>query len=107
MRAAVYEGEGRLVVRDVPEPTPASDEVLVEAAGVCGSDVRSSTSRQVIRRPRRSSSVTSSSADPGCRVCRATRPSARASSSIDPVWRVILPVRATGELHQHRVWRAS
>jgi len=42
MRAAVYEGEGRLVVRDVPEPTPASDEVLVEveACGVCGSDVQ-------------------------------------------------------------------
>ena len=42
MRAAVYEGEGRLVVRDVADPTPASDEVLVEveACGVCGSDVQ-------------------------------------------------------------------
>ncbi len=42
MRAAVYEGEGRLVVRDVPEPVPAADEVLieVEACGVCGSDVQ-------------------------------------------------------------------
>jgi threonine dehydrogenase-like Zn-dependent dehydrogenase len=42
MRAAVYEGEGRLVVKDVPEPVPASDEVLieVEACGVCGSDVQ-------------------------------------------------------------------
>ncbi len=42
MRAAVYEGEGRLVVRDVPDPTPAPDEVLieVEACGVCGSDVQ-------------------------------------------------------------------
>ena len=42
MRAAVYEGEGRLVVRDVPDPTPAADEVLieVEACGVCGSDVQ-------------------------------------------------------------------
>jgi threonine dehydrogenase-like Zn-dependent dehydrogenase len=42
MRAAVYEGEGRLVVRDLPEPTPAEDEVLieVEACGVCGSDVQ-------------------------------------------------------------------
>ena len=42
MRAAVYEGEGRLVVRDVPDPMPAPDEVLieVEACGVCGSDVQ-------------------------------------------------------------------
>ena len=42
MRAAVYEGEGRLSVRDVPDPTPAPDEVLieVEACGVCGSDVQ-------------------------------------------------------------------
>ena len=42
MRAAVYEGEGRLVVRDVPDPVPAPDEVLieVEACGVCGSDVQ-------------------------------------------------------------------
>ncbi len=42
MRAAVYEGEGRLVVKDVPDPIPAPDEVLieVEACGVCGSDVQ-------------------------------------------------------------------
>ena len=42
MRAAVYEGEGRLVVQDVADPTPAPDEVLieVEACGVCGSDVQ-------------------------------------------------------------------
>ena len=42
MRAAVFEGEGRLVVKDVPDPTPAPDEVLieVEACGVCGSDVQ-------------------------------------------------------------------
>jgi threonine dehydrogenase-like Zn-dependent dehydrogenase len=42
MRAAVYEGEGRLVVRDVPDPAPAPDEVLieVEACGICGSDVQ-------------------------------------------------------------------
>jgi threonine dehydrogenase-like Zn-dependent dehydrogenase len=42
MRAAVYEGEGRLVIRDVPDPEPAPDEVVieVEACGVCGSDVQ-------------------------------------------------------------------
>lgn len=42
MRAAVYEGEGRLVVKDVPDPEPGPDEVLieVEACGVCGSDVQ-------------------------------------------------------------------
>jgi threonine dehydrogenase-like Zn-dependent dehydrogenase len=42
MRAAVYEGNGRLVVKDVPDPVPGPDEVLieVEACGVCGSDVQ-------------------------------------------------------------------
>jgi threonine dehydrogenase-like Zn-dependent dehydrogenase len=42
VRAAVYEGEGRLVVTDVPDPTPAATEVLieVEACGICGSDVQ-------------------------------------------------------------------
>jgi threonine dehydrogenase-like Zn-dependent dehydrogenase len=42
MRAAVFEGEGRLVVREVPDPLPGPDEVLVEveACGICGSDVQ-------------------------------------------------------------------
>jgi threonine dehydrogenase-like Zn-dependent dehydrogenase len=42
MRAAVFEGDGRLLVRDVPDPTPGPEEVLieVEACGVCGSDVQ-------------------------------------------------------------------
>src|SRR3954462_5082544 len=42
MQAAVFEGEGRLVVRRGADPTPASDEVRVEvgACGVCGSDVQ-------------------------------------------------------------------
>ena len=37
MRAAVFEGEGRLVVRDVDDPLPGPDEVLleVEACGIC------------------------------------------------------------------------
>lgn len=42
MRAAVYEGEGRLVVREVADPEPGPDEVVieVEACGICGSDVQ-------------------------------------------------------------------
>ena len=42
MRAAVFEGEGRLVLRDIADPVPGPDEVLieVEACGVCGSDVQ-------------------------------------------------------------------
>jgi threonine dehydrogenase-like Zn-dependent dehydrogenase len=42
VRAAVYEGEGRLVLKNVPDPTPAPTEVLieVEACGICGSDVQ-------------------------------------------------------------------
>jgi threonine dehydrogenase-like Zn-dependent dehydrogenase len=42
MRAAVFVGEGRLEVRDVADPVPGPDEVLVEveACGVCGSDVQ-------------------------------------------------------------------
>jgi threonine dehydrogenase-like Zn-dependent dehydrogenase len=42
MRAAVYEGNGRFVVQDVPDPAPAQGEVIVEveACGVCGTDVQ-------------------------------------------------------------------
>jgi 2-desacetyl-2-hydroxyethyl bacteriochlorophyllide A dehydrogenase len=41
MRAAILEAAQRLIVRDVPAPVPAPDDVLiaVELAGVCGSDV--------------------------------------------------------------------
>lgn len=41
MRAAVFMGEGRLVLEDRPEPVPAAGEVLVEveACGICGSDL--------------------------------------------------------------------
>lgn len=41
MRAAVIEG-GKFVVRDVAEPRPASDELLirVHGCGVCGSDLK-------------------------------------------------------------------
>jgi threonine dehydrogenase-like Zn-dependent dehydrogenase len=42
MRAAVFEGDGRLSVRDWPDPVPGPGEILVEveACGICGSDVQ-------------------------------------------------------------------
>lgn len=41
MRAAVMHGRGDIRIEDVPKPTPARDEVLLEvhAAGICGSDL--------------------------------------------------------------------
>ena len=41
MPAAVYVGDGRLAVQELPVPVPGPDEVLVEVAqcGICGSDM--------------------------------------------------------------------
>ena len=41
MPAAVYVGEGRIAVEEVPCPEPGPDEVLLEIAqcGICGSDL--------------------------------------------------------------------
>ena len=41
MKALVYEGPGRLALREVPEPTPREGELLVRvgAVGICGSDM--------------------------------------------------------------------
>src|SRR3989442_8163817 len=41
MRAAFCRGVGRLVVQDVPRPTPGAGEVLVRVrnCGICGSDL--------------------------------------------------------------------
>ena len=41
MPAAVYIGDGRMAVQDLPVPVPGPDEVLVEVAqcGICGSDL--------------------------------------------------------------------
>ena len=41
MPAAVYVGDGRIAVEDVPRPEPGAGEVLVEIAecGICGSDL--------------------------------------------------------------------
>lgn len=40
MRAAVFVGEGRIEVRDAPDPEPGAGELLLEviACGICGSD---------------------------------------------------------------------
>jgi 2-desacetyl-2-hydroxyethyl bacteriochlorophyllide A dehydrogenase len=41
MPAAVYVGDGRIAVEEIPSPDPAPEEVLVEIAecGICGSDL--------------------------------------------------------------------
>jgi (R,R)-butanediol dehydrogenase / meso-butanediol dehydrogenase / diacetyl reductase len=40
VRAAVYSGPGAVVIEDVPEPTPAAGELLIEVAyaAICGTD---------------------------------------------------------------------
>jgi L-iditol 2-dehydrogenase len=42
MKAAVYEGKGQIIVREVSEPTLSDGEVLlkIEACSVCGTDLR-------------------------------------------------------------------
>jgi len=42
MKAAVFEGEGRLIVKEVPNPVLEDGEMLlkVEACGMCGVDLR-------------------------------------------------------------------
>ena len=42
MKAAVYRGKGQLVVEDVPRPEPGPGEIVVriEAAGICGTDLK-------------------------------------------------------------------
>ncbi|XAS74265.1 zinc-binding dehydrogenase [Micrococcaceae bacterium Sec5.1] len=41
MKAVVFEGEGRLEIRDYPDPVPGPDEVVIrmKASGMCGSDL--------------------------------------------------------------------
>jgi len=42
MKAAVYQGQGRVVLDERPRPTPRDDEVLVKvfAASICGTDLK-------------------------------------------------------------------
>lgn len=41
MKAVVFQGEGRLEIRDYPDPIPGPDEVVIriKASGMCGSDL--------------------------------------------------------------------
>ena len=41
MKAVVFQGEGRLEIRDFPDPVPGPDEVVIrmKASGMCGSDL--------------------------------------------------------------------
>jgi len=45
MKAAIVEGERKLVIRDVPEPVLEKDEVLIKVqyCGICGSDLETYT----------------------------------------------------------------
>lgn len=53
MKALVLEAYGTLVYRDVPDPVPAPDEVLVavRACGICGSDIHGMDGSTGRRRP--------------------------------------------------------
>ncbi|MCK4384393.1 MAG: alcohol dehydrogenase catalytic domain-containing protein, partial [Candidatus Lokiarchaeota archaeon] len=41
MKAAIYEGKEKIVIRDIPKPVPKEGEALVKVkyAGICGSDL--------------------------------------------------------------------
>jgi (R,R)-butanediol dehydrogenase / meso-butanediol dehydrogenase / diacetyl reductase len=45
MKAAVWEGIRQILLRDVPDPTPTDDDIVlaVRACGICGSDLHSYT----------------------------------------------------------------
>src|SRR4249920_205973 len=53
MRALVLQDYGRLVVEDLPNPSPVADEVLIRvlATGICGSDVHGFTGENGRRIP--------------------------------------------------------
>ena len=51
MKAAVYEGVRTVRVRDVPDPAPSADDLVlrVRACGICGSDLHSYTTGAFVR----------------------------------------------------------
>jgi len=53
MKALVFTAVGKVEMRDLPEPTPATGEVLVRVAatGICGSDVHGFLGRSARRKP--------------------------------------------------------
>lgn len=53
MKALVYEGDGTLTIREMPDPEPVADERLVriEAVGICGSDMHAYLGHDARRPP--------------------------------------------------------
>jgi 2-desacetyl-2-hydroxyethyl bacteriochlorophyllide A dehydrogenase len=53
MQALVWEGPRQMVMRDVPDPTPAADEVLIKIAysGICGSELGGYLGHNSLRKP--------------------------------------------------------
>ena len=123
MPAAVYVGDGRIAVEQVPRPEPGPDEVLVEIAecGICGSDLHMVLERYAkpgaILGHEWSGVVAAAPAGSGwsvgdrvvgnpapgcgaCRPCRRGRPSVclnRASGRLRRISRRLLPVQDSGD----------
>ncbi len=53
MQALVWEGPRQMVMREVPDPTPAPDEVLIRVAysGICGSELGGYLGHNSLRKP--------------------------------------------------------
>ena len=53
MRALVYEGPRQMNIRDVPEPEPGSDDVIIKVAysGICGSELGGYLGHNALRKP--------------------------------------------------------
>jgi 2-desacetyl-2-hydroxyethyl bacteriochlorophyllide A dehydrogenase len=53
MKALIYEGPRLMNMRDVQEPTPGPDEVLIQVAysGICGSELSGYLGQNTLRRP--------------------------------------------------------
>jgi threonine dehydrogenase-like Zn-dependent dehydrogenase len=53
MKALVYEGPRQLNIREMPEPEPGPDEVLIKVAysGICGSELGGYLGENSLRHP--------------------------------------------------------